>query len=126
MIKLSKIVFSIALAASALGSASVFAAPRGDADFSLVNATGYPIRELYVSPSKSESWGSDKLGRNVLANGSKKSMQFGDAANCMQDMQVLFDDDESKVTWENINLCEVNTLTLKYNRSSGVVTAIVD
>lgn len=125
MLKLSKVVFAIALAASAVGSSAVFAA-RGDADFALINATGYPIRELYVSPSKSQSWGEDQLGRNVLANGSKKNLKFGDAANCMQDMQVMFDDDESKVVWENIDLCVVNSLTLKYNRTSGAVTAVAE
>lgn len=122
MIKVSKIVLALALAVSAAGSSVVLAS--GDADFSLVNATGYPIRELYVSPSKSDSWGNDKLGRNVLPNGSKKNLHFGDSAHCMQDVQVVFDDDESKVTWENVNLCEINTLTLKYNRKSGVVTAV--
>jgi hypothetical protein len=123
MINISKIALAFALAASAAASSTVFAA-RGDADFSLVNATGYPIRELYVSTSKSDSWGNDKLGRNVLANGSKKNLSFGDSAHCKQDMQVVFDDDESTVTWENIDLCEINKLTLKYNRSTGAVTAI--
>jgi hypothetical protein len=40
-----------------------------NADFTLVSRTGYPIRELYVNPSKSKNWGEDKLGRDIIENG---------------------------------------------------------
>ncbi|MFZ4479877.1 MAG: hypothetical protein ACOYNZ_08305 [Rhodoferax sp.] len=41
----------------------------------------------------------------------------------MQDLKVVFDDDESEVTWEEVDLCEINKITLKYNRKSGAVSA---
>ena len=116
----TKQLFAIALSLSIAGSAIA----RGDADFTLVNATGYPIHQLFVSPSKTSEWGKDHLGEKTLPNGSSRSLRFGDSAHCLQDMMVVFEDDGSKVTWENINLCELEKVTLKYNRSTGAVTAV--
>jgi len=95
-----------------------------DADFTLVNATGYPIGELYVSPTKSKSWGGDVLGKHVIENGDAWKITFPQSkTQCLQDVQIVFHDDDSKVVWEGIDLCEINKLTLTYDRKSGVTTA---
>lgn len=96
----------------------------GDADFTIVNGTGYTIREVYLSPAKAKSWGKDRLGDGDLANGKSRLIKFSDSANCVQDLQVVFDDSDVEVTWDNLDLCEINKLTLKYNRSSKTVSAI--
>ena len=36
---------------------------------------------------------------------------------------VVFDDDSSDVTWEDFDLCDLNKITLKYNRKTKVVSA---
>lgn len=41
-------------------------------------------------------------------------------------LMVVFDDDSSKVTWENFDLCEINKVTIKYNRSANTVSADVE
>lgn len=112
----------LALAMTAAASTSAFAG--GNADFTLVNKTGYAIREVYVSPSKAKNWGNDRLGRSVLANNQARALKFSDNAHCKQDLQVVFDDDNSEVVWENVDLCETEKLTLKYNRKSGEVSAL--
>jgi len=62
----------IALATlSAAGSALA-----GDADFTLVNRTGYDLREVYVSPSNKEAWGKDRMGHYVLENGKSRLFSF--------------------------------------------------
>jgi len=95
-----------------------------DADFTLVNATGYPIRELYVSPSKSKDWGSDKLGKNVMENGQAGKLSFPKrSSQCIQDLKIVFDDDGSEVVWEEFNLCEIEKITLTYNRRTGETKA---
>jgi hypothetical protein len=99
------------------------AAIAGDADFTLVNRTGYAIREVYISPSHKEKWGNDRLGRSVLDNSSSRKFTFSDSSACLQDLMVVFDDDDSKVTWEEFDLCELNKITLKYNRKTGDVSA---
>ena len=117
-----KMALVLALGAVAASTANA----RGDADFSLINKTGYAIREVYVSPSKSKTWGGDLLGKRVLDNGLNKNLRFGDSAHCQQDIMVVFDDDESEVTWEDVNLCELEKLTLKYNRKTKEVSAIAE
>ena len=111
----------LAVAAS-LGSTAALA---GDADFTIVNKTGYNIREVYVSPSKKDNWGRDRLGENAtLDNNKQRLLKFSDRASCKQDLKVVFDDDDSEVTWPELDLCEINKLTLKYNRASKQVSAI--
>ena len=112
------------LVGASLVSLSCVTAIAGDADFTLVNSTGATIREVYLSPAKAKNWGNDRLGEGDMANGKSRLIKFSDAANCVQDLQVVFDDGSGEVVWDNLNLCEINKLTLKYNRSTKVVTAI--
>ena len=95
----------------------------GDADFTLVNRTGYTIREVYISPTKSVSWGKDRLGDGTLGNTRQRLFKFSDKASCKQDLQVIFDDDGSDVVWEGFDLCTIDKITLKYNRLTKEVSA---
>ena len=95
----------------------------GDADFTLVNRTGYTIREVYISPTKSGSWGKDRLGDGTLGNTRQRLFKFSDKASCQQDLQVIFDDDGSDVVWEGFDLCTIDKITLKYNRLTKEVSA---
>ncbi|WGQ34211.1 hypothetical protein QEZ63_09910 [Alcaligenes faecalis] len=95
----------------------------GNADFTLVNKTGYAINEVFISPSQRDAWGEDRLGENQFMNGQSRQFKFGDTKNCEQDIKVIFTDDESEVQWDDINLCEVNKITLRYNRKSNEVSA---
>lgn len=111
------------LGASATLAANV--AFAGDADFTLVNKTGYDIREVYISPANKNRWGNDRLGKNAtLDNNKSRLMKFSDRAACVQDMKVVFNDSDAEVTWEDLDLCEIEKLTIKYNRSTKQVSAI--
>ena len=35
----------------------------------IVNNTGYPVYNIYISPSENETWGEDFLGEDILENG---------------------------------------------------------
>ena len=96
----------------------------GDADFTLVNKTGYDIREVYVSAANKNNWGNDRMGSNVLENNKSRLFKFGDRAACKQDMKVVFDEGDQEVVWPAIDLCDLEKLTLKYNRSTKEVTAL--
>ena len=111
---------SMVLGLLALCGMASFAA---DADFTLVNRTGYALNEVYISPAKMDNWGSDRLGRNQLANGAARKFRFGDIKHCEQDIKVVFADDSSEVEWEGLNLCELDKITLKYNRKTREVSA---
>lgn len=113
-----KLLLSAAALAAFAGSAIA-----GSADFTLVNRTGFALREVYISPSHKNDWGKDRMGDYTLENGKARLFKFSDKSACMQDIKVVFDDDESEVIWEEIDLCEINKITLKYNRKTRVVSA---
>ena len=94
-----------------------------DADFTLVNRTGYALNEVYISPTHKDNWGKDRLGSNQLPNGQARKFKFGDTKNCVQDIKVVFTDDGSEVEWEGFNLCELDKITLRYNRKTREVSA---
>ena len=94
-----------------------------DADFTLVNRTGYAINEVYISPTQKDNWGRDRLGSTQLLNGQSRKFKFGDTKNWVQDIKVVFTDDESEVEWEGFDLCELEKITLRYNRKRNEVSA---
>lgn len=115
---------SLCIAAALVGNAlCAGAAYAGDADFTLVNRTGYPIRSIYIAPAKSKTWGNDRLGDGILEANRQRLIKFSNRAQCVQSLNVTFDDDGSEVEWEDFNLCELNKITLKYNRKTGKVSA---
>ena len=113
----------LATAAFVAGSLVSAAATAGDADFRLVNSTGYTINEVYVSAANKDAWGKDILGDGDMENGKSRMIKFSNKAACMQDLKVVFDAGGEAI-WEDLDLCEINKLTIKYNRSTKSVTAI--
>ena len=108
-----------------------FAAPAGaeDAkqDFQLVNKTGYELKALYVSPSKSDDWEEDVLGQDTLSDGEAVNIHFNPKVHtCKWDLKVTYSDDDSNAIWHNIDLCSVEKITIKYNRKADQTTATFD
>lgn len=93
-------------------------------DFTLLNRTGLTINELYVSPSKSDDWEEDVLGRDVLKQGESVEITFPRraASSCLWDLKIV-DSDGDSVEWENFDLCTAVHFTLQYE--SGKPTAII-
>ncbi len=120
---MKNVVLSLSAVTCVLTSSAAFA---GDADFTLLNRTGYSLREGYLSASNKNSWGNDRMGDKYLDNGKSRLFRFSDKSACKQDLKVVFDDDGSEVVWEDFDLCEINKITLKYNRKSGAVSADVE
>ena len=119
--KIKKMGLVVALFLSGLTASG--AAMAGSADFTLVNKTGYAIREAFLSPAHKTKWGPDRLGHDTLDNNKSRKIKFADKTSCVQDLKVVFDDDGEEVTWEDFDLCELNKITLKYNRKTHVVSA---
>jgi hypothetical protein len=115
-----RLLLSLAVLASFVTTSESIA---GDADFVLVNRTGYAIREIYLTPTHKKKWGPERLGKRVLANGQQREFRLGNFADCVQDLLIVFDDDGSEVVWEEFDLCELEKITLRYNRRTGEVRA---
>ena len=110
-----------------IGLASVFCATPSfadDRDFELINATGYPIREIYIDEARSKNWSENELD-SVLKNGEAMHFKFGKSdRGCKWDMKVVWTDDTSSV-WSNLDLCKIEVIKLKYNRKTDEATAEV-
>ena len=118
------------VAKSALAAVGLFlfsgAALAASQDFTIVNKTGYSLKHIYVSEASNNSWDEDILGRDVLNDSESLDVKFGKAdKTCKWDMKVTYDDNETAV-WENLNLCEINKITLRWNKSTGVTSANIE
>ncbi len=100
--------FAAALLTASLCATAAWAAAQ---DFTLHNRTGHVIMTLNVSPSNSNQWGPDILGREVLASGESAEVSFDrDEDQCVWDIRVTYDDGTENDE-RGINLCEVSEFT---------------
>ena len=114
-----------ALAAFALTAPAL--AQDAKQDFRLVNATGYELTALYISPSKSDDWGDDILGQDVLSDGQAVNVHFSPKVHtCKWDPKVTYSDDNSSAVWNAIDLCSVEKITIHYDRKNDVTRATFD
>ena len=123
-----KIIASAGLAlALVLGGLSGQARAEAKQDFTLINKTGYEIKEVYVSPNNSDDWEDDVLGKTVLEDGNKVEIKFHrSATGCKWDLKVVYTDDGSSAVWHGVDLCEISKITIKYNRSTDTTSASVE
>lgn len=108
----------------AAGAATSSIADEARQDFDLVNKTGYDISHVYVSPTKSDDWEEDVLGKDVLNDGDEWEIKFSRATKtCKWDLKVVYADDNSAAYWKAIDLCKVAKITIRYNRKSDTTSA---
>ena len=81
-------------------------------NFTLVNNTGHVVTTLNVSPSNSNEWGPDILGRDVLANGESAQITFPRGeTQCNWDIKATYDDGDT-TDQRGVNLCQITSVTL--------------
>jgi len=87
-------------------------AMANDADFKLINRTGYQIDKVYVGPSSSRSWGKNIMGRGALADGEYVKITFphGNGA-CKFDIKVDYEDGDT-AEWGGVDLCQYESISL--------------
>lgn len=104
-------------ALATLVAPAVFA--QGRQDFTLHNATGVEIHELYVSPHSSDDWEEDILGEDTLPSGESVDIHFSRKERAkMWDLKVV-DKEGNSITWENLNLLEISDVTLHYKNGKA-------
>ena len=113
----------LALTAILLASTG-FPALAGEQDFKLINKTGYQIDEVYVGPVSSDDWGDDIMGKGSLADSSTVAISFNAPSNvCKWDMKVKYSDGDT-AQWTNINLCNISTITLFWDKKNQTTRAV--
>ena len=114
-----------AIAVAALSAPAL--AEDAKQDFRLVNRTGYELKALFVSPSKSDDWQEDVLGQEVLEDGKAVNVHFSPKVKtCKWDLKVVYTEDDSNAVWQNIDLCSVDKITIHYDRKNDVTRASFD
>ena len=105
---MKKGLFAGAFLAIAFTASAAWAAAQ---DFTIHNNTGHVIVTLNVSPTASNHWGPDILGRDVLATGESAEVSFDrDEDHCIWDIRVTYDDGTENDE-RGINLCETTDVT---------------
>jgi hypothetical protein len=93
-------------------------------DFTLVNATGVEIDKVFISPHDKDDWEEDILGQDTLPDGQSVDIKFHRAETApIWDLRIE-DKQGHAIEWENLNLLEINKLTLNYK--DGKATAKID
>ncbi len=101
--------------AAGLLAAGFGVAHASDADFNMVNKTGYQIDEVYVSPASSQSWGSDIMGKDAVPDGASVSITFPHGGSaCKFDIRVKYNDGDT-AEWGNVDLCQYQTISLYWD-----------
>lgn len=117
-----KMKISLLAACAVVALLCTMPAKAGDQDFTLVNKTGSDIAQVYASPVKSDTWGGDIMGSDILADGASVKITFAhEASACHWDLKVVYTDKETAV-WHNVNLCKVSKITVHWNKDSGETT----
>ena len=110
--------------AIALGVIAIFVtatafARAGKQDFLLHNQTGVEIHSLYVSPHSTDDWEEDILGKDTLAASDSLKITFEDRDKHVHwDLKVT-DKDGNSLEWYDLNLIEIDEVTLHWDAKAG-------
>ena len=115
------------VAATGLALALPVSAQEAKQDFTLVNKTGYELKEVYVAPTKSNSWEEDIMGQGVLEDGKAVNIHFSPKVKtCKWDLKVVYTVDSSNAVWSDIDLCSVDKISIFYDKNRDVTRATFD
>ena len=115
---------SLLVAALSLGAGDALAQ---ETSFLLINATSYPISQMFVSESDFNMWTPNVLRPPVIKAGERRQVTFNAPTTyCQADMKIGFADDGAPAVWQNLNLCTLTKIKLVYDRMSGITTASYD
>lgn len=98
-----RLLLGAALAIGLAGTASA----QCDTNFSLVNRSGMTVQEFYFGSSAQRSWGTDRLGANVLANGA--TMRFSTRNPGANDFKIVWSNGETAELMR-IDICATNEI----------------
>lgn len=94
--------------------ASASAAEAGASNFTLVNGTSAPLANLSIRRAGTQAW--KPLG-NAPAAGARGPISFTDP-DCAFDIRADVAG-KGAVTWADVNLCDVKSVTLNHDTNAG-------
>lgn len=114
-------ILGLFVAVATLSGSSSFAAD--DRNVTVVNGTGYGIKFLGFNNPGDNDWSDNELGK-VLDDGESIYVKFNNSdKGCKWNIRIDWaDSGYPGVLWRNVDLCEVDELTLKYDRASNTTS----
>lgn len=93
-----------------------------DRDFTVVNATGYPIKFIGVNAPGDDQFNENELN-GIMADGGTVNVKFskGDKG-CNWNMVVGWEGYTTAVIFTDMDLCKISKVTLKYDHASKVTS----
>src|SRR3954468_13780287 len=113
---------------TALGVTVAFGAMAADLrDVKVVNATGYGIKFLGFNNPGDDDWSDNELG-SVLRNRGSVYVKFNTADDgCVWNLKIEWaDPGYPGVLWNDVDLCKITTLRLRYNRSTDTTSYVAE
>ena len=104
-------------------------ASNADLDFTLVNKTGYDIKEVLVGPSATKDWSLDMeiLKGRTFKDGATMEVKFHPKSTAENwDIKVEWADGSPSEEWLKLNLTKIEKVTLKYDKAADKTTAIIE
>lgn len=82
-------------------------------NFSMTNNTGMTLLDVFISPNDENSWGSDVIPKDVIANGETFDFTFTDVSpdKCIWDIKFTAENGTEYIM-QDVNLCKTATITL--------------
>jgi hypothetical protein len=113
--------FAFVVAAATLSGSSSFAAD--ERNVTVVNGTGYAIKFLGFNNPGDNDWSDNELGSD-LANGGSIYVKFDTAdKGCKWNIRIDWaDPGYPGVLWRDVDLCTIDVLTLRYDRSTDTTS----
>jgi hypothetical protein len=125
ILKLSVAVALGAIAICITASAFARVGRVGKQDFILHNETGVEIHNLHVSPVSTDDWEEDILGRDTLPSGESVKVTFEDREKHVHwDLKVQ-DHEGNSLEWHDLNLIEIEEVTLHWDAHTGKGWAVI-
>ncbi|CAN5422488.1 hypothetical protein BH10ACI1_BH10ACI1_08390 [soil metagenome] len=98
-------------------------------DFTIVNKTGYAIKELSIGATGTGDWAKEDevLKGRTFADGTTMDIKFNPRAKAeFWDIKVEWADGSKGVEWLKLNLTEIEKLTLVYDKDKDETSAIIE
>jgi hypothetical protein len=116
--------FLLAFAVTAALAGTAFAADQRNV--TVVNGTGYGIKFLGFNNPGDDDWSDNELG-SPLSNGKSVYVKFNTAdEGCTWNFKIEWaDPGYPGVVWHDIDLCNIDVITLRYDRATDTTSAEV-
>ncbi len=102
---------------------------NAELDFTLVNKTGYAIKQVLVGPTSTKDWSDDMdvLKGRTFGDGATMDIKFHPKATAAKwDIKVEWADGTGSEEWLDLDLTKIEKVTLKYDKATDKTTAVIE